>query len=114
MVDISLKVKKPLFIGEFGLARLPDRCQEKWQFIEFLTAIETSGAPLAAFWVFNFIQYDGYDDIWNVTFDNDRNYILELIGNANLRMKSNLKQHKQAQQKLIKKIMADCENDLTP
>jgi endo-1,4-beta-mannosidase len=79
----SLKVKKPLFIGEFGAPRSMGKDKERHCFEELLRAIEINNVPLAAFWVFDFKQQD---NDWNVTFTNDRAYMIELVRQANIRI----------------------------
>ena len=82
MKDISLRTKKPVFVGEFGLASSLGADQQKAQFIDMLDAFETSKVPLAAFWVFDFSSQAE----WNVTAENERSYMLELVGAANQRI----------------------------
>ena len=75
---------KPLFLGEFGTDRQAGP-REKQQaiFEEFLAAIEKHRVPLAAFWVFD---YDGQDTDWNVTFRNDRSFMIDLVSRLNARL----------------------------
>ena len=82
LVDVSQRAKKPIFIGEFGVPNTLGADQEKAQFIEMLDAFETSQVPLAAFWVFDL---PGQAE-WNVTAENERSYMLELVGAANQRI----------------------------
>ena len=86
LVDVSQRAKKPIFIGEFGVPNTLGADQEKAQFIEMLDAFETSQVPLAAFWVFDL---PGQAE-WNVTAENERSYMLELVGNANQRITNTL------------------------
>ena len=76
---------KPLFIGEFGVGRDAGP-QEKQQavFAEMLDALEQERVPLAAFWVFDLPHQD---KDWNVTFTNDRAWMLDAIAQANARLK---------------------------
>lgn len=83
---MARRSKKPLFIGEFGVPRQADRDRERQQFGELLAAIETNKVPLSALWVFD-LSMQNKD--WNVTFENDRAYMLELVGQANRRMQKN-------------------------
>ncbi|MFI5378824.1 MAG: cellulase family glycosylhydrolase [Tepidisphaerales bacterium] len=82
-VAAAAKARKPLFIGEFGAERQSDAATERAIFDEFLRAIEKHRVPLAAFWVFD--QPD-MDKSWNVTFTNDRAWVLEAVRAANKRM----------------------------
>jgi len=82
---ISARANQPLFIGEFGAPSTLGTDQEKARFIELLTAIESSQVPLAAFWVFDHPRQNAD---WNVTSTNDRSYMLQLIADANQRLKT--------------------------
>jgi hypothetical protein len=78
---------KALFVGEFGAAddgkhggpQGPRREHEA-----LLDAIVSSGVPLAAIWVFDLEQQK---DTFSITPTNDRAYLLELVSEANSRMK---------------------------
>ena len=75
---------KPLFIGEFGAARQRGtREQQQTLFAEMLAALEQEHVPLAAFWVFDLAQQN---KDWNVTFSNDRAWMLDAIAQANARL----------------------------
>ena len=75
---------KPLFIGEFGVNRQAGPIEtQKQVFAEMLAAIEESDVPLAAAWVFDF---SGQDTDWNITFDNDRASLLQMLSAANQRL----------------------------
>jgi hypothetical protein len=80
---ISLKARKPLFIGEFGAPITLEPTAERTRFIEIMTAIEANKVPLSAVWVFD---HPGQKKDWNITFDNKRSYMLKLIAQANQRM----------------------------
>ena len=80
---ISLKARKPLFIGEFGAPLTLGKEKERFAFLELLNAIETNRVPLSAVWVFD---HAGQNKDWNITFDNQRSYMLKLIAKANQRM----------------------------
>lgn len=82
MQEMSLKAKKPLFIGEFGSSPELDENEERANFLEILNAIEVNKVPLSAFWVFDFSLQD---ETYNVTFDNQRSYMLKLIAESNRR-----------------------------
>jgi len=81
--QISRKAKKPLFIGEFGTPVKLGQEKERAVFQELIGAIENNNVPLSALWVYDFPQQD---KDWNVTFENDRAYMLELVAKANSRM----------------------------
>jgi hypothetical protein len=82
--DMSVHARKPLFIGEFGSPSDLGPEKERTAFEELLGAIEASGVPLAALWVFDYSP-QGKD--WNVTFSNRRAYMLDLLAKANRRMR---------------------------
>lgn len=81
--SISSKAGKPLFIGEFGAPQTLGPNEAQARFLELVTAIETNNVPLSAFWVFD---YSGQDANWNVTSNNNRSYMLELVSAANQRL----------------------------
>ena len=62
--------------------------------VKIVAAIETHQVPLSALWVFD---YSPQDKDWNVTFDNDRSYMLRLIAEANRRMQKRLKRNQSTQ-----------------
>ncbi len=75
---------KPLFLGEFGAGpQLGARARQQAVFAELLDAIIRHRVPLAAFWVFDYAEQDRD---WNVTFGNDRAWMLDLIVQANDRL----------------------------
>jgi len=82
---ISLKARKPLFIGEFGAPLTLGKDKERARFLELVNAIEANKVPLSAVWVFD---HAGQNRDWNITFDNKRSYMLELVAEANQRMNS--------------------------
>lgn len=75
------KWKRPLFVGEFG-ASGPQPKSEK-EFTALLKVIEEERVPLAALWVYDF---QGQDDTWNVTGQNERAYQLRAVSDANVRI----------------------------
>ena len=85
MQTISLKAGKPLFIGEFGAPLTLGQSEERRRFLEIVNAIEASKVPLSAFWVFDHARQDKN---WNVTFDNNRHYMLKVVAETNQRMKA--------------------------
>lgn len=78
-MEDARKKKKPLFIGEFGAAI---GAEEKIKFKELLDGIETYNVPISAVWVFDLPQQN---TDWNITSSNSRKYMLEEIGNLNVR-----------------------------
>jgi hypothetical protein len=82
--EIALNAKKPLFIGEFGVPANLDQKEQRALFGEILAAIEKNKVPLSAFWVFDLASQNGE---WNVTFENERAFMIDLAAKANLRMK---------------------------
>jgi hypothetical protein len=82
--QVAQKSGKPLFIGEFGVPRQwGDRAGQESAFGEFLVAIEKHRVPLAAFWVFDF---GSQDKDWNVSFENDRSWMLDQVSELNRRL----------------------------
>ncbi len=71
---------KPLFIGEFGVSKTGDTAAQQAVFEEFIQAIGKHEVPLAAFWVFDLSSQDAD---WNVTFHNDRAWIIRRVALAN-------------------------------
>ena len=82
---LCLKARKPLFVGEFGAPLTIGKDKERAAFVELVNAIEANRVPLSAFWVFD---HSGQNKDWNVTFDNKRSYMLNLVAEANRRMKT--------------------------
>lgn len=74
---------KQVFIGEFGVPRMADRDEEKRQFRRLLDSIVAAPVNWAALWVYDF----GFQEKWNVRFDNDRAWQLEWIAQANQSIK---------------------------
>ncbi|NQV34072.1 MAG: hypothetical protein HQ515_15375, partial [Phycisphaeraceae bacterium] len=60
--------------------------------LALIKAIETNRVPLSAFWVFD---YPGQNKDWNVTWDNDRQYMLSLVSEVNQRMRAGDKDRKE-------------------
>jgi hypothetical protein len=84
VTDEAASIHKPLFIGEFGVSRRAGPIEDqKRQFASLLTAIEQSGVPLSAVWVFDFPEQNSD---WNITTDNDRSALLNIIRAANRRL----------------------------
>ena len=79
----ALRAGKPLFLGEFGAeCQLGLRPQQQAVFEEFLQAIAEHDVPLAAFWVFDLPDQE---KSYNVTIQNDRSYMIELVSRLNAR-----------------------------
>ncbi len=84
LARISRDRHKPLFIGEFGaIQKGDDHLAQKKMVEEILAAIESDQIPLAAIWVFDL---KAQDDTLNVTFDNPRRDLLELVARTNRRI----------------------------
>lgn len=83
---LARQAGKPLFIGEFGVKRQAgSREEQEAIFAEMLGAIEQEHVPLAAFWVFDRAK-ENQDKEYNVTFSNDRAWMLDLVRQANMRL----------------------------
>ncbi len=82
--DDSVKAKKPLFIGEFGIRRSDSPEKDRQAFSALLHSVEAAKVPLSAIWVFD---HAGQNKDWNVTFENNRKYMLALVGEVNQRTK---------------------------
>jgi len=87
-LDASARAGKALFVGEFGASDKqedggPARARE--ENLEILAAIESTGVPLAALWVFDLPHQDSFI---NVTPTNHRSYLLDELERANKRLRS--------------------------
>lgn len=82
-MTVSRSVKKPLFVGEFGVPGAAT-ADAKAKFTSILSAIETNRVPFAALWVFDF---DSQSKDWNVNATNVRSWQLDAIQQANDRMR---------------------------
>jgi len=78
LVKLARRIRKPLFIGEFGV-RGPEAEKEFGQFVQI---IEKAGVPMAAVWVYD----RGAEDPFTITGSNDRAYQLKALGEANKRL----------------------------
>ncbi len=74
---------KPLFVGEFGASRQLSEAVERQKIRQLIDIIEQLQVPLSAVWVFELPRQEGTH---NITADNGRSYILNLIARANARM----------------------------
>jgi len=81
---LATELHRPIFIGEFGLAEggkfNPE--QVKTRFRDIISGMEAANIDLAAIWVFD-LPSQGKD--WNVTFSNERAYMLQDVIEANRR-----------------------------
>jgi hypothetical protein len=72
----------PIFIGEFGLAeggtRTPEQVKERFR--EILAAMDAARVDIAAVWVYDL---PAQNNTWNITFANDRSYMLQDVVEAN-------------------------------
>ena len=80
MMAMARKLKKPLFIGEFGVPGTGAEVGEV--FAHMLGMIEKERVPLAAIWVYDF----GHQTDYSVTGSNERSYQLKAVGEANERI----------------------------
>jgi hypothetical protein len=74
-------LKKPLFIGEFGVPGTGPEVEE--EFRRMLRIIEELPVPLAALWVFDLPSQNAD---YNITADNARSYQLREVAEANARV----------------------------
>jgi hypothetical protein len=74
-------IKKPLFVGEFGVPGTSAEVEK--DFRQMLKLIEESDTPLAALWVFDLPSQDAD---YNITATNARAYQLKELGAANARV----------------------------
>jgi hypothetical protein len=82
---ISQKLKKPLFVGEFGVPGIPNE-KSRVHFQEQLNLIERENISLAALWVFDF---SGQAADWNITTVNSRAEQLKAVSELNRRLRMN-------------------------
>jgi hypothetical protein len=76
-MEVSRKMDKPLFVGEFGAPGETPKAMEDAR--RLLKAIVDDGVPIGALWVFDLSSQQE----WNVTGTNARAWQLDLIGEAN-------------------------------
>jgi hypothetical protein len=82
---IGQKLKKPLFVGEFGVPGTPNE-KSRVRFQEQLDLIERENIPFAALWAFDF---SGQAADWNVTTANARSEQLRAVSELNRRLRMN-------------------------
>ena len=86
-MDASRQLKKPLFVGEWGAQEVLYGSETPNKFKEILSSIEENQVPLSAMWVFDYPPHD-IDEGINVSPDNGRReYMLQEIKEANIRLK---------------------------
>lgn len=85
-MEASHRLKKPLFLGEFGVQELKYGAESKAKYMELLAAIETNKVPLSAMWVFDYPPHDTEEGI-NISPDNGpREYMVQEIMKVNERI----------------------------
>jgi hypothetical protein len=84
-VGAAKSIKKPFFIGEFGVPGTGPEVEE--EFRRVLRIIEESPVPLAAVWVFDLPDNDPTAQ-YNINTDNERSYQLREVAEANARVQS--------------------------
>lgn len=82
-MEAARRSGKPLFVGEFGASNELGADEARAHFNELLDALEETGAPLAAVWVF---RLDTDDTSWNLSQASGRLYQLEAIREVNRRL----------------------------
>jgi hypothetical protein len=80
--QLSLELKRPVFVGEFGLASSGQARDTRANFERLLADLEQAQVDLAAFWVFD-LPSQSQD--WSATLENARAYMIELTAEANRR-----------------------------
>lgn len=91
--EIADHHKRPIFVGEFGLADKSDSPPSRPVFEAQLAELEKAGIDLAAFWVYDRVGGGGG---WSATLENERSYMIALIAEANRRLRTssrNLNRH---------------------
>jgi predicted GH43/DUF377 family glycosyl hydrolase len=79
-MDVSRKLNKPLFVGEFGVES--NTPEDAARLRRMVAALQASQVPLAALWVFDFQHQQDF----SVTATNARAWQLDLIAEANRTM----------------------------
>ena len=80
IVATAHKNEQKVFVGEFGVAGSSSSSQ--LEFWDLVAAIKNAGVEFAALW-----NYDNAAQVeWNVDFDNERSYQLEIFGKNNGRL----------------------------
>ena len=82
IMEISKRVKKPLFVGEYGPQPKDKTLEEERRQFEFLLDLMVKNeVPLSALWNFDFEHVD--QTLFNITEDNHRTYMLDALQQAN-------------------------------
>lgn len=81
-MDLATRLKKPLFVGEFGVSG-PGDDTTKAAFARRLESLEKAGVTFAALWVYDFV---GQQADWSVTPSNSRSYQLAALQEVNARL----------------------------
>jgi hypothetical protein len=84
IMGVAREHRRPVFIGEFGLSsekKTPAEVRAIYE--QLIDAMETARVDLAAFWVFDLPAQSSTG--WNVNFENDRAYMLDLALQAHKR-----------------------------
>jgi len=89
--NVAETAGKVLYIGEFGVENEKNKENEKKKFQRFVDIIVKNNIQLSSVWVYNF---DRFSDIWNITENNDRAYMLEIIKDANKKISVSLDNNK--------------------
>jgi hypothetical protein len=79
---VAAETERPVFVGEFGLAVKKDKGDVRAVFEALLKEMDVARIDLAAFWVYDL---PSQEKDWNVTFENDRAYMIRLTAEANRR-----------------------------
>lgn len=80
--QLSQEMKRPVFVGEFGLASNGEAEDPKAEFERLLASLDQGQVDLAAFWIFD-LESQSRD--WSVTFENARAFMIKLTAEANRR-----------------------------
>jgi hypothetical protein len=80
--QLAREMKRPVFVGEFGLASGGDAAATRTEFERLLADLDRGRVDLAAFWVFD-LESQSRD--WSATFENERAYMIKLAAEANRR-----------------------------
>jgi hypothetical protein len=78
--QLSQEMKRPVFVGEFGLASNGEVRDTRAAFERLLADLDQGQVDLAAFWVFD-LPSQSRD--WSVTFENTRAFMIQLTAEAN-------------------------------
>lgn len=79
-VRVARTRKAPVWVGEFGVESDENLEKMRRDFAALLADMESAGVDLAAFWVFDL---PSQENTWDVTFTNDRSFMIEMAAKAN-------------------------------